>query len=375
MKRHIAVVVLIVLGMTLLLAGCAQPSTPATPTAAPAAATKAPAPAATAAPTKAPAAAPSAVAPTAAPTAAPAQKASWPASGRSITYIIPFAAGGSTDLVARIVAPYLEKKLGIPVSVVNKAGGNTQVGMTELATAKPDGYTIGTVDIPAANITYMLPDRGAVYTAKSFMPLAILNHFPPGWVVKADSRFKTVKDVIDAAKAQPGAITVGDSGLLNSWHLSTLSVEKAAGISLRSVHFDGGGPSQTALLGGHIDIATNSVLNSAAALKAGQVRIVGIMGTERDKFNPGIPTFKEQGYDVAYEAWYTVAVPAGTPKEVADILASALNKVTANPEFKKKADELQATMAPPMTPAQIEKLWTDYDVTVKPLVDAAVAKQ
>lgn len=366
MKRHAAMVVLVALGTTMLLSGCAQPSTPAAPAAPPAVAPAAPTAAPAAAPTTAPAAA--------VPTAAPAKKVDFPSSGKAITYIVPFAAGGSTDLVARTLAPFLEKELGVPVAVVNKSGGNTQVGNTELAKAKPDGYTIGTVDIPSVNITYLQPDGKAAYTQKDFLPLSILNHFPPGWEVRADSPFKTVKDVVDAAKAKPNGINVGDSGFLNSPHLTSLSVEKVAGISLNEVHFDGGGPSQTAVLGGHIDIATNSVLNCASALKAGQVRIVGIMGNERDKFNPDIPTFKEQGFDVSYEVYYATVAPAGTPKDVADVLASALKKVTADPEFKKKTDQLQATMAPYMTQAEIEKLWAGYDATVKPLVDLATAK-
>lgn len=348
MKRSVVFLVAVATVLAVVVAGCTQAAPSPTPAAS--------------APTSAPAAAP---------TSAPAKKVDFPEKGKAITLIVPFSAGGASDVSARTLAPYLEKELGVPIAVVNKAAGMTQQANTDLATAKPDGYTIGIIDIPSVNVTYLMPERGAVYTQKSFIPLWMYEYRSPGWAVKTDSPFKTLKDMIDAAKAKPDTIKVGDSGLHNPWHLATLAASKAAGISVVSVHFDGGGANTTALLGGHIDVSTQSLYNAASAIKNGQMRMLAIMSGERDKYLPDIPTFKELGYNVTFQTWYPVCVPAGTPKEVTDILTSALKKAGTNPDFVKKAEQNQATLAPPMTQAEIEKLWSDYDATVKPFLEMA----
>ncbi len=368
MKRSPGVLASLILGANLLLLGCTQAAPSSPPTSPPAAPTKVvePTKAAAAAPTTAP------VAPTkaAAPTAAPAKKVDYPA-GRAITYLVPFAPGGSTDISARILAPLLEKELGTSVQVVNKPGGNTQVGMTELTKARPDGYTIGTVDVPSVNITYLLPERGATYTRKDFQPLWMYFVQWAVWQVKADSPYKSVKDVVDAAKASPGAVKVGDTGLMGPYHLANVGVAKAAGVQFSLVHFDGGGPTTTALLGGHIDVGISSPASATSQVKSGQTRLIAVFGKERNPFFPEVKTMEEQGYKVlGGGAFYPIAGPTGMPKEITDILTPALKKVTALEELKKKADEASLTLLP-MTPAEIDPWWAEQDRMTQELLEAA----
>ena len=179
-----------------------------------------------------------------------AEKVDFPQKGRIITVLIPYPPGGSTDVGARLLVPAMEKELGVPVQIVNKPGGGTQLGLAQLALAKPDGYTIGWTNVPSCLPTYLDPKRKATYARKDFQPIANVVVDPAMIVVRADSPFKTTKDLIDAAKANPGTIKAATGGLLTSDHLQTMQFEKLVGVKFVMVHFDGTGPASTALLGG-----------------------------------------------------------------------------------------------------------------------------
>jgi tripartite-type tricarboxylate transporter receptor subunit TctC len=174
-------------------------------------------------------------------------KVSFPA-GKPITIIVPYAAGGTTDVGARLLAELLEKELSTPVQVVNKPGSASQVGLTELVNAKPDGYTLSYGVLPTIITHYLDPERRAPYTRENFQPVALHHLVPAMLAVRTDSPYKTLNDLIEAAKANPGQIKVSDSGLMANPHLSVLLLERAAGVRFASVHFDGGAPSVTALL-------------------------------------------------------------------------------------------------------------------------------
>jgi tripartite-type tricarboxylate transporter receptor subunit TctC len=363
-SRHLFLVSL-VLAAAMMLAACAQAQpAPTQAPAAPAQPTKAAEPAKPVSPTAQPAA------PTAQP-AAPATKAAWPAAGKSITYIVPYTTGGSVDIMGRLLSAGLEKELGVPVQVVNKAGANTQIGVTDLANAKPDGYTIGAIDFPAINTSYMLPDRGATYGPKNFSPLWMLYESPPVWYVNADSPFKTVKDVIDASKAKPGSVKMGDNSLMGPLHLVNLAIGKATGITYTGVHFDGASPQMTALLGGHIDIGCTALPSAAANYKGGKLRLLGIGSKERDPLAPEVPTFREQGVDVVLPSRFLVAVPAGVSKDITDTLISTIKKITSSADFQQKAQNSLIALSPVMTPAELQAAWAEMDTAIKPLVELA----
>jgi tripartite-type tricarboxylate transporter receptor subunit TctC len=321
-------------------------------------------------------AAPAAAAPTAAPapqpTAAPAVKAvDYPAKGRSISLIVPFAAGGGTDIASRLMASLMEKDLGSPVQVVNKGGAGGQLGFTEIAASKADGYTIGIIAIPHVITSYLDPERKATFTRQSFEPIGQFMVNPVVLTVGADSPFKTAKDLVDAAKASPATVKIGHTGGRSSTELGMLQLQKAAGVQLAPVQFDGGAPQLTALLGGHIDVATNITPEVVGPIAAGQVRVLGVMDKVESKFLPGVKTLDAQGYAVEATSPIGIAAPAGTPKEIATILANSMKKSVATTEWKSKMDELGYTMLSP-DPTQYAADWVAAETQVKPLLDLAI---
>ncbi len=251
-------------------------------------------------------------------------QARFPVAGRPISMIVPFAAGGPTDAAARLLVPVLEKELGTQVTVVNKPGASTQIGVTQLATAKPDGYTIGFVSLPQLQTIYLDPERKAVFTSKSLQPLAMHVVDPMVVVVKKDSPFNSMKDLIDFAKANPGKLKSADGGFMGATHLAWLDVERQTGIKTAMVHFDGSSPGVTALLGGHVDLQVDTVAGVFNRVKSGEFKALGIMDEQESPFMPGAKTFASQGLKMDFSVSRGLVAPAGTPKDVADKLTGAL---------------------------------------------------
>ncbi len=372
MKRPLISFVALLVPLAVAVAGCASASPPVAPTqtaAAPAKPTVAPtaAPAKPSDPTRAPAA------PTSTQAAAPAKKVDFPEKGKTITFIVPYAAGGNTDVAARLLSALAEKELGTTIQVVNRAGASSQIGLTELYKAKPDGYTIGYAYFPTAITTYLDPERQAPYTRKDFQPVA--SHFAQVTVmsVHSSSPYRTVKDVIDAAKANPGKIKVGTAGIMGTQHLAVLQLQKLTGVEFAIVHFDGGAPEVTALLGNHIDVGLNGLPEIPPHVKTGQFRVIGIMGNEEVPIFPGVKTLEAQGYKVYSVAQAGISAPAGTPRGVVDILTRALKKAMDADEHKKKMDELGYQLLY-QDPDQYAATWAAAEEEIKPLMDLAKKK-
>lgn len=365
MKPFFAFIVALLVATTLALAGCGQ-SAPA-PTPAPTAKPAAAAPA-TAATTQAPPAAT-----TAAPTAAP--KVDFPQKGKPINLVVPLPAASSMDIGARVLAPMLEKELGTPVQVVNKVGAGGQVGVTEVALSKPDGYTIGTHALPATDVMYLDPEKKAAFARKDLMPLALDNLEPVVVSVKADSPYKSIKEVIDAAKAKPNGLKASVSGVLVTPHLGELMFEKVTGTSFQVVHFDGGVQGLTAMLGGNVDVDFNFPGTVMPMLKGGQIRVLGVMDKVDYKLLPGVPTIDSTGYKGGYvSAFRGYIAPAGVPQGVADVLVSAIKKVVPSPEYAQKMADLGIEVRY-MSPADVVTYWANEEDQVKQLIDLYKAKQ
>jgi len=207
--------------------------------------------------------------------------ADYPIKGRAISIIVPFAPGGANDVAARVQAPVLEKELGVSVVVVNKPGASTQVGMTQLVQAKPDGHTLGLLTLPGAMLAYLDPSRKAIYSRKDFKVVALQSWDPNGLAVKTDSPHKNLKDLVEAARANPEKIKVGTSGLLSTDHMVLLLLQKASDVKFGIVHFDGGSQSITALLGGHLDAVVTTSSTFLPQLKSGNVKMLGITDMAR----------------------------------------------------------------------------------------------
>lgn len=332
------------------------------------------APAKPAEPTKAaaPAAQPTAAA--AQPTAAPAApKVAFPEKGKNVQMIVPFGAGGSTDVGARLLAPGMEKALGTPVQVVNKAGAGSQTGVTEIAKSKADGYTIGFSNLPNTNLIMADPERKAAFGPKDFIYLGAQVLDPSAIAVKADGPYKSMKDLIDAAKAKPDTIKLGSDGPMTDDHLGIFQLEQAAGVKLVNVGFDGAASANTALMGGHIDGSFGHVGDFIAGVKSGQIRVIAIADESQSKYYPGVPTLKELGYNVTNSSTRTLVVPAGTPADVVKALSDAMKKAWDDADHQKKMEEAGLTLRW-MDGAQTQAYSDEMDKRAKVLVEAARKK-
>jgi tripartite-type tricarboxylate transporter receptor subunit TctC len=259
---------------------------------------------------------------------------------RGVTLIVPYGAGGGTDITARLLAKDLEPALGKPVTVENRAGGGGWVGWGALAASKPDGYTIGYLNVPSMYAGYLDRQYNRKETLESFTPL--MNHVTDYnvWAVKADSPFKTVKDVIDAAKKTPNQITITGFGVGGDDHIAILSIEAETGTKFVIAHHRSTAEGKTQVLGGHIQVLAANISEVAEEVKTGQVRLLGVMAPERSRFLPNGPTFKEQGLNQVWSVTRGIAGPAGLPKDVATTLTAALEKVLNSKEHQQKAEQL-----------------------------------
>ncbi len=308
-------------------------------------------------------------------TTAPAKTVNFPEKGKTITVIVPFAAGGSSDVGTRLVAAGLEQEMGVPVRVVNKPGASTQVGMTELVKSKPDGYTLGYITLPSGIIAYLDPARQAVYSRKNFQPLASHVVGPSAVGVKVDSPYKTVRDLLDDAKAKPGQLKAGDTGLMSVRHISVLQTEQVAGVKFASVHFDGGGPATTALLGGHVDVGFQDIAEFLPHVTSNNIRILAVLDKQESQYLPGVKTMEAQGYKadwlVNYGGW---VAPAGTPMEVMDRLSQALKKVITSEDHKMKATKAMLILRY-MSPDEFAAVWSAQESQSKPLMELGKEKK
>ena len=298
----------------------------------------------------------------------------FPVKGRPITMIVPFAAGGPTDVGARILVPFMEKELGTNIQIVNKPGASTQIGVTELVRAKPDGYTIAMVAPPTAIMTYIDKERGAPYGRKDIAPIAGYTRDSNLVVVPGNSPFKTVEELIDAAKARPKQIKVGTSGLMTSAHLAGVALEEAAGVRFAFVHFNGAAPQTTAMLGGNLDAAINGILATLPHHKAGAMRVLGTLDDTETKFFPGVKTVKEQGFDVYSPVTFGLVAPGGTPNEIIDLIGATVRKAMNEPELTKKLDEV-ALSPGYRDPNDFVAFWDGSEITTTRLVGLAKQRQ
>jgi len=307
--------------------------------------------------------------------AAVATAADFPAKGKSITMILGTSAGGSTDVGARILAAALEKDLaatGTRIQVENKPGAGWQIGLTALARSKPDGYTIGFTILPQTITNYLDPERKAVFERKSFQPLGMQVVDPGVIAVKATSPYKTLKDVIDAAKANPNKLKASATGILSDDHLAVLQLQKLTGAKFAIVQFDGSAKAITALLGGHTDVYFGNVGDTFPQARAGEVRVLAVMDDDETKFLPGKTSFS-QGIKLESSSSRGLSAPADTPKEIVDFLAGAIKKAIADPEHMKKMDEQGLTVRY-MDPGRMEKYWAEMEEQIKPLMSIAKEK-
>lgn len=259
---------------------------------------------------------------------------------KGLTLIVAYGAGGGTDTTARLLAKDLESVVGQPVTVQNVTGGAGWNGWSTIAHAAPAGYTIGYINIPNMYAGYLDPKMGRKESLESFTPL--MNHVTDYcvWAVRPDSPFKSVDDVVKAAKNDPGSVSITAHGYGNDDHLAILSMQETAGIKFKVVHNQSTAESKSQVLGGHVDVLGGNVSEVFAQVQAGDLRILGVMASERSQFLPDVPTFTEQGYDQIWSVSRGIAGPAQLPDDVADKLINYLEQTITSEEHKKKAADL-----------------------------------
>jgi tripartite-type tricarboxylate transporter receptor subunit TctC len=270
--------------------------------------------------------------------AAPAQ----PFPAKEVSIIIPYAPGGATDLVFRALAASSQKYLGRAIVVVNRAGGGGAVGFTEAAQAKPDGYTLVTAITP---ITILPHQVKTAFSYQSFEPIINVVQDPAMLQVRADAPWKTLDEFLAYARKNPAMITVGNSGAGGGVHLIALAFEKAAGVRFNHIPFAGGGPSVSALLGGHVHAVSVSPPEGIAHVKAGKLRIIALFSESRMADFPNVPTVREQGIDFAMGQWRGLAAPKGTPPQVIQALHDAFKKGMEDAAFTKNAADMSVALA------------------------------
>jgi tripartite-type tricarboxylate transporter receptor subunit TctC len=259
---------------------------------------------------------------------------------KPVQLMVAYPRGGSTDVAARIVAAIAEKELGQTFVVVNKTGADGQVGWTEMARQKPDGYHIGFINLPGTNTVILDPERKAAFDLDAFTPI-INQVLDPGVIwVKADSPYRSLIDVIEAANMSPNKISVATTGRLSDDHLATLMVEESAGVIFRIVHFEGGAPMRTAILGGHVAVAFDNVSSILKRVKSREVRALAVMDTQRSKFLPDVPTTVELGFpSVISSSTRGIAGPKGLPEPVVKKLQDVFQKAMEHPDHVRRVEK------------------------------------
>lgn len=258
-----------------------------------------------------------------------------------VTMIVAFDPGGGSDIGARLLAKELEKELGQPVVVENRPGAGGQIGYTSLANAKPDGSIFGLTTIPGILVSALDKSRGAEYTVDSFAPSAMQVFDPIAIAVAPNSPYKTLKDLVAAAKAAPGQLTATTTGIGTTEHFALTLFNQAAGIDIRPVHFpDGAAASATAFLGGNVDLLLSNIGDAQPTIDSGGARFLTVMSEARSPFAPEAETTVENGYDVVLGSSRGYAFPAGTPSEIVDRMSEAIGKVMERKEFQKQMEDL-----------------------------------
>jgi tripartite-type tricarboxylate transporter receptor subunit TctC len=250
---------------------------------------------------------------------------------KPIDFVVTFAAGGSTDVIVRAMAPIAAKELGQPVIVSNKAGGGGSVGTAFWASQKPDGYTVGIVSLGPMEIQPHLT-KVPYDPLKDIVPFMQFGEYPQGLAVKADSPFKNLKDLIEYARQNPGKVTYGTTGVGGAPHITTERLAIEAGVKLTHIPYKGGAPAITALLGGHV--TATSVAEFVLQVKGGTARLLATYNPQRLSDFPDVPTLKELGYKVTLSNYIGIGVPAGTPKDITEKLHKAFKKAYDDPSVK-----------------------------------------
>jgi tripartite-type tricarboxylate transporter receptor subunit TctC len=256
---------------------------------------------------------------------------------KPITWVCPYAAGGNADSRSRQVAKAMSAILGQPIIIDNKAGAGGNIGTEVIARGKPDGYTIGMGNFAPLAVNHALFKKLNFDPANDIVPIGLIEKGPLILMVRNDSPYKSVKDIVAAAKAAPGKLSFASGGIGGSHHLSGALLENAAGIDLIHAPYKSGAAGATDLMGGQVQMMFEQMYSAMPAIKGGRLRALAITSKTRSPLLPDLPTMAEQGFPaVEVLNWQGLVAPKGISPELVKTLNAALNKALQDPEVKEK---------------------------------------
>jgi tripartite-type tricarboxylate transporter receptor subunit TctC len=306
-----------------------------------------------------------------APGAVHAQEA-WP--DRTITFVVPYAAGGYTDLVGRLTARYVEKELGKPVVVENRPGAGGIVGTQSVANAAPDGYTFCVCSVGAVSIAPFAQKVG-YDPLQDLAPVGIVSSIVQAVIVKKDLPVKTMAELVSYAKANPGKLNYGSSGAGGLTHYSVELFQARTGIKAVHIPFKGGAPATAALLSGEIDFAFANMSDALPQIEAGTVRGLAVTSLERSPYVPDLPSVHEAAVpNFIVETWNGIIAPSKTPQPIVRKMSEILIKMADDPEMKeamRKAGANTVKTTPEQYRAQIQQEMAQW----KPLIEEIADKK
>ena len=292
---------------------------------------------------------------------------------KPITVIVPFAAGGPTDVVARLVGDHMSRTLGQTLVVENIGGAGGTLGMTRAAQAQPDGYTIAVGNMGTQSAAPALYPNLKYDPAKSFAQVGIVNHTPQAIVAKKDTPAKTLREFIDYLKANHTKLAYGHAGVGSISHVSGLVFNAKFGFTPNLVPYRGTALAIRDLVGGQIDYMVDQSLNVIPQIQAGTIKIYAVAAPERLLSLPDAPTTGEAGIDFNFSAWNAMVAPKDTPKEIVTMLAEALSKALDDPAIQKRYIELgsSAPKGADRGPTGLQNLVESEVTRITPVIKAA----
>ncbi len=267
--------------------------------------------------------------------------AEWP-SDKPIELIVTHAAGGGTDLMHRTMEPFMEKALGAEIAVFNRPGASGEIAYTALTQADPDGYTISAVNTPS--FLTMRLDRELTYKPEDICPIARIVEDPSIILVQADSEFQNLTDLVEHAKANPGQVSIGTTGVGSDEHLTLIQLEKDASIDLTPIPFAGSSEARTARLGGHVT-AIGYNIGEFVGIDSAGLRPLAQLSDERSTLGPDLPTAKEQGFNLVMSSERGLGTRCEVPEAIRTRMGEAVEQVLNDPAFQEQAKKLALPIA------------------------------
>ena len=283
-----------------------------------------------------------------------------PYPNRTVNVIVPFPPGGVAELTGRPALYTLSRQLKQPFILVNKPGAGGSIGAAAVTTARADGYTLllALASVSTNPEADKMAGRAPAFQLDQLTPIALLTADPVILMVRADSPYKTLKDLVDDAKKRPGAINYSSSGNYGTYHVATAMFNDAAGIDMKHIPYAGGGPALIALLSGQVDVGLLGPSVASAQIKAGKLRPLASWGGKRLAALRDLPTLKELGYNVEYYIWSGLFAPTGTPEAVIKTLRDGVRATVNDEEFKASMAKLETPINYLDAP-EFKKFWDE----------------